>query len=207
MNKYHIRFNHQHNGSNKVWRVFENGNEHLVEHLDIQVPMRDKVTVENSVKKWNVYCEGYMIIDSETARITKTPVFDWRKETVQMLGRWQPWHPGHRALFERLLQRTGQVVIQIRDVQGWQGSNPFGLEEVKNRIRRDLDPLYQGQYDIQVVPNIVHIGWGRGVGYTSEYPVERFMRDAKVLQIVEGTNQIQRVVISRYLKKEYETYA
>lgn len=43
-----------------------------------------------------------------------------------------------------------------------------------------------------------------GVGYTSEYPVERFMRDAKVLQIVEGTNQIQRVVIARFLKKEYE---
>ncbi|MCB9063320.1 MAG: acyl-CoA dehydrogenase family protein [Halobacteriovoraceae bacterium] len=42
-----------------------------------------------------------------------------------------------------------------------------------------------------------------GVGYTSEYPVERFMRDAKVLQIVEGTNQIQRVIISRELKKEY----
>jgi len=46
-----------------------------------------------------------------------------------------------------------------------------------------------------------------GVGYTSEYPVERFMRDAKVLQIVEGTNQIQRVVIARHLKKEYETHA
>jgi butyryl-CoA dehydrogenase len=46
-----------------------------------------------------------------------------------------------------------------------------------------------------------------GVGYTSEYPVERFMRDAKVLQIVEGTNQIQRVVIARVLKKEYETHA
>ncbi len=43
-----------------------------------------------------------------------------------------------------------------------------------------------------------------GVGYTSEFPVERFMRDAKVLQIVEGTNQIQRVVIARHLKKEYE---
>ena len=42
-----------------------------------------------------------------------------------------------------------------------------------------------------------------GVGYTSEYPVERFMRDAKVLQIVEGTNQIQKVVIARQLKKEY----
>ena len=46
-----------------------------------------------------------------------------------------------------------------------------------------------------------------GVGYTSEYPVERFMRDAKVLQIVEGTNQIQRVVIARHLKREYETHA
>jgi butyryl-CoA dehydrogenase len=46
-----------------------------------------------------------------------------------------------------------------------------------------------------------------GVGYTAEYPVERFMRDAKVLQIVEGTNQIQRVVIARHLKKEYENHA
>jgi butyryl-CoA dehydrogenase len=46
-----------------------------------------------------------------------------------------------------------------------------------------------------------------GVGYTSEYPLERFMRDAKALQIVEGTNQIQRVVIARHLKKEYETHA
>lgn len=46
-----------------------------------------------------------------------------------------------------------------------------------------------------------------GVGYTSEYPVERFMRDAKVLQIVEGTNQIQRVVIARHLKRENEQHA
>ena len=43
-----------------------------------------------------------------------------------------------------------------------------------------------------------------GVGYTKEYPVERFMRDAKVLQIVEGTNQIQKVVIARSLKNEFE---
>lgn len=42
-----------------------------------------------------------------------------------------------------------------------------------------------------------------GVGYTTEYPVERLMRDAKVLQIVEGTNQIQRVVIARQLQKQY----
>jgi hypothetical protein len=116
---------------------------------------------EQDCEKWAEFI-GSHIIDRR-----RRPTFDWKKETVQMLGRWQPWHDGHRALFERLIARTGQVVIQIRDVQGWQGSNPFEVEKVKSFIRRDLDPIYQGQYEIQVVPNIVHIGWGRGVGYTS----------------------------------------
>jgi alkylation response protein AidB-like acyl-CoA dehydrogenase len=40
-----------------------------------------------------------------------------------------------------------------------------------------------------------------GSGYTREFPVERLMREAKMLQIVEGTNQIQRLVISRALKQ------
>jgi alkylation response protein AidB-like acyl-CoA dehydrogenase len=39
-----------------------------------------------------------------------------------------------------------------------------------------------------------------GSGYTQEFPVERFMRESKVFQIFEGTNQIQRIVISRALK-------
>jgi hypothetical protein len=119
-----------------------------------------RITEQNAVK-WGEFVAAH-ILDNRLR-----PVFDWKKPTVQMLGRWQPWHAGHRALFERLLAKTGQVVIQIRDVQGWQGSNPFEVETVKGFIRRDLDMLYQGQYDIQVVPNIVHIGWGRGVGYTS----------------------------------------
>ena len=40
-----------------------------------------------------------------------------------------------------------------------------------------------------------------GYGYTRDYPVERMMRDAKLAQIFEGTNQIQRVVVSRHLLK------
>lgn len=116
---------------------------------------------EQNADKWAEFI-GNHILENR-----RRPVFDWKKETVQMLGRWQPWHAGHRALFERLIAKTGQVVIQVRDVQGWQGSNPFAIEQVKGFIRRDLDPIFQGQYEIQVVPNIVHIGWGRGVGYTS----------------------------------------
>lgn len=117
---------------------------------------------EQNAEKW-VEFVGEHILENR-----RRPTFDWKKETVQQLGRWQPWHEGHRALFDRLIQRTGQVCIMIRDCQGWQESNPFEVEKVKSFIRRDLDPLYQGQYEIQVVPNIVHIGYGRGVGYTME---------------------------------------
>jgi hypothetical protein len=127
----------------------------------VEPEVYDFRVTEQNAEKWADFIAEH-IIDNQ-----RRPVFDWKKETVQMLGRWQPWHDGHRALFERLLQKTGQVVIQIRDVQGWQGSNPFEVEKVIKFIRRDLDPLYQGQYTVQVVPNIVHIGWGRGVGYTS----------------------------------------
>jgi alkylation response protein AidB-like acyl-CoA dehydrogenase len=38
-----------------------------------------------------------------------------------------------------------------------------------------------------------------GYGYTRDYPVERMMRDAKITQIYEGTNQVQRIVIARQL--------
>jgi butyryl-CoA dehydrogenase len=41
-----------------------------------------------------------------------------------------------------------------------------------------------------------------GVGYTSEYPVERMMRDAKICEIGEGTNEVQRMVIGRHLLRE-----
>jgi adenylylsulfate kinase len=118
-----------------------------------------RVTEQNA-DKWAEFIGEHILSNR------RRPVFDWQKETVQMLGRWQPWHEGHRALFERAIAKTGQVVIQIRDCQGWNGSNPFAIEQVKGFIKRNLDPLYQGQYEIQVVPNITNITYGRDVGYT-----------------------------------------
>jgi alkylation response protein AidB-like acyl-CoA dehydrogenase len=41
-----------------------------------------------------------------------------------------------------------------------------------------------------------------GYGYVSDFPAERYMREAKVLQIVEGTNQVQRIVIGRHLQRQ-----
>ena len=120
---------------------------------------------EKDADKWSDFIADHILNDR------RRPRFDWKKETVQMLGRWQPWHPGHRKLFDRAIAKTGQVVIQIRDCQGWNGSNPFAAEQVKDFIRRDLDPLYQGQYEIQLVPNVVNITYGRDVGYKIEQEV------------------------------------
>ena len=69
MNTYLIRFNHNHNGLGLVWRVFENGLEHLVQHVKILVPVYDQVTVENGVEKWNLCCHGYMTITDSQAVI------------------------------------------------------------------------------------------------------------------------------------------
>ena len=106
-------------------------------------------------------------------------MFDWKKPTVQMLGRWQPWHDGHQALFKRCVSKTGQVIIQVRDVQGASGGdgqddNPFDWEAVCKNIEDGLakDNFHRGQeYEIMLVPNIVNITYGRGVGYKFEEEV------------------------------------
>ena len=106
-------------------------------------------------------------------------MFDWKKPTVQMLGRWQPWHGGHQALFKRCVVKTGQVIIQVRDVQGTSGGigqedNPFDWDTVCSNIENELleDGFKRGiEYEIMLVPNIVNITYGRGVGYTFEEEV------------------------------------
>jgi hypothetical protein len=95
----------------------------------------------------------------------RRPRFNWQQETALLLGRYQPWHTGHRALFERAIEKSGQVIIQVRDCQGWNDSNPFDFEKVKSFIKRDLDPIYQGQFEVMLVPNITEIVYGRDVGY------------------------------------------
>ena len=120
---------------------------------------------------------------------TAYPVgFDWRKETVQMLGRWQPWHAGHRALFDRAIAKTGQVCIMIRDCEGWHDSNPFKREEVENFIHADLKDKYEGKYIIVFVPNITKITYGRNVGYKIENEV--FDEDTHSISATEIRKQM-----------------
>lgn len=94
-------------------------------------------------------------------------VWDNKKPTAEMLGRFQPWHEGHQALFEEILKKTGQVAIMIRDVQGW-GDNPFDFDTVKKNIESALTPDYKNRFQVLLVPNITNICYGRGVGYKIE---------------------------------------
>jgi hypothetical protein len=108
-------------------------------------------------------------------------VFEYQKPTVQLLGRYQPWHDGHTALFKKAISITGQVCIMIRDVGGIVGEdagggrtvkqddNPFGeiqvIENIENALKKE--GFENGrEYLILCVPNIVDISYGRGVGYT-----------------------------------------
>ena len=108
-------------------------------------------------------------------------MFDWTKPTTQMLGRWQPWHDGHTALFKKALLETGQVAIQVRNVGGIvgedagggrtaaQNDNPFDVDTVFANISEALskEGFVEGEdFIIMLVPNIVDISYGRGVGYT-----------------------------------------
>ncbi|MED3549453.1 acyl-CoA dehydrogenase [Cytobacillus praedii] len=69
---------------------------------------------------------------------------------------------------------------------------PYGKESAMSK-------LLAGDTAMKVTTDAVQI-FG-GYGYTKDYPVERFMRDAKITQIYEGTQEIQRLVISRMLTK------
>ena len=125
--------------------------------------------------------------------------FDWQRPTVQMLGRWQPWHDGHTELFRRALAITGQVCVMVRDVGGIvgqdvgagrtvaQNDNPFSIITVMDNIVTGLAKhgyVLDREYIILRVPNIVDISYGRGVGYTfTEHDLGKEIHDISATKI------------------------
>ena len=119
----------------------------------------------------------------------KPYMWDNKKPTAQMLGRWQPWHKGHQTLFEQIIRKTGQVNIMVRDVKGV-GDNPFDFQTVKQNIEKALIN-FKNRINITLVPNITNICYGRGVGY-------------KIEEIVLS-DEIQKISATEIRKKMRET--
>ncbi len=81
------------------------------------------------------------------------------------IGRWQPWHDGHRWLIDQRLNEKKNVLICIREV-GQNDSNPYNPLEVKENIEKELHDLILGnRVKVIIIPDIESVNYGRGVGY------------------------------------------
>ena len=88
--------------------------------------------------------------------------------TALIIGRWQPWHKGHRELFKAALDRAEKVAIGVRATFETDGKNPFTFDEVKKFIDDDLSGEFEGKYEVIDLPNITNVIYGRDVGYKVE---------------------------------------
>jgi len=105
-----------------------------------------------------------LTVEQEVELVINTfDLYDWRKPTTLMLGRYQPWHEGHQALLEKAYERTEQVVVGVRDTQGTSEKDPMSYEEVADRIRAESSSSF-----VVKMPNITNIVYGRDVGYKIE---------------------------------------
>ena len=95
--------------------------------------------------------------------------FQPKLPTTQMLGRFQPFHAGHKALFEKALEKHGQVAILVRDMP-LNDNNPWSPEDICENIEQELYE-YAGKFRCYPVPNIMNITYGRDVGYKVEQEV------------------------------------
>ncbi|TCR93301.1 adenylylsulfate kinase-like enzyme [Rhizobium sp. BK376] len=115
-----------------------------------------RVTAEGSPEYWAEQICGML-----------RPVFDPKRPTALFVGRYQPFHDGHKALIEEGIRRVGQACIAVRDTGQLDEKNPYGFEHVRSRIEEGLRH-YLGRFTVVQIPNITGIYYGRDVGYVVE---------------------------------------
>lgn len=85
-----------------------------------------------------------------------------------MIGRFQPWHDGHRALFQRIMDKHGFVTVMVRKTKRGP-KDPFPVTNVRSDITADLRKRYpQSRFRVMAVPNVAGVYYGRDVGYAVE---------------------------------------
>lgn len=93
------------------------------------------------------------------------PTSSAKKQYSMFIGRWQPWHAGHRWLIDQRLNEGKNVLLCVRDVPPDE-KNPWDAREVMVNLFGELQDLIQeGRVRIIVIPDIESINIGRGVGY------------------------------------------
>ena len=81
------------------------------------------------------------------------------------IGRWQPWHKGHRWLIDQRLNENKNVLICIREVSK-DDKNPYNPVDVKENVEKELKDLIDSKrVKVIIIPDIESVNYGRGVGY------------------------------------------
>ena len=87
------------------------------------------------------------------------------KQHSMIVGRFQPFHDGHKWLVNQCLEDGKNVLILIRDIVPDE-KNPFTALEVSKNINTELwDYIIQGRITVMIIPDIESVNFGRGVGY------------------------------------------
>jgi len=127
---------------------------------------------EDTNKMWEDpdYCDiripaGMTIEEEADLIITACQLHDWSAPTTLMLGRYQPWHEGHHALYKEAGKRTDQVLLGVRNTYNTSEKDPLKFDQVKEYIAKD--EFMDGALVLRL-PNITNIVYGRDVGYKIE---------------------------------------
>jgi len=108
-------------------------------------------------------------------------MWDNQAPTALLIGRYQPFHVGHKTLVEESIRRTGQCCIALRDVAGINESNPYDFKRVEEEIHAACAE-FGNKIKVVELPNITDVFYGRGVGYNIEQ-----LELSKELQEVSAT--------------------
>ena len=108
--------------------------------------------------------------------------FNWKQKTAIYIGRFQPFHLGHKKLFLNGLKKNGQVAILVMDSQNIDSKNPFNINFVKKKIKSALKN-YENKYVIIKIPVVSEVLYGRKVGYKF-----RKVKLPKKIQKISATN-------------------
>lgn len=120
-------------------------------------------------------------VDQVVDELNKTEAWDNKAPTALLIGRYQPFHVGHKTLVAEAVKRTGQCCIALRDVAGIDDSNPYDFEKVKAEIHAVCSE-FGNKIKVVELPNITDVFYGRGVGYNIEQ-----LELSKELQEVSAT--------------------
>jgi adenylylsulfate kinase len=125
-------------------------------------------------------------VEKVLKKIYETEKWNNQAPTALLIGRYQPFHIGHKTLVQESIQRVGQCCIALRDVAGTDDSNPYDFEKVKYEIEKACVE-FGDKIRVVELPNITDVFYGRGVGYNIEQlELSKEMQDVSATKIRSG---------------------